>query len=62
MYVNTFAEIQDHLSGEEREFVLGAVSVNDSGGIMLAGLVGLWLEPGLCAWQVGRGREWCREV
>ena len=47
---------------EETEFALAAVSVSDSAGIMLAGVLGLWLEPSLCAWQVGSGRDACRRV
>ena len=44
------------------EFALAAVSVSDSAGIMLAGVLGLWLEPALCAWQVSSGRDACRRV
>jgi battenin len=46
----------------KREFSLGATSVSDSGGICVAGLVGLWLEGALCGWQVRRGRDWCRRL
>lgn len=47
-------------AGEEREFALGAVSVSDSAGIMIAGLVGLWLEGAVCKVQVGQGRPYCQ--
>ena len=47
---------------EETEFALAAVSVSDSAGIMLAGVIGLWLEPALCAWQSASGRDACRRV
>lgn len=60
VYVNTFANISEEVIVEEREFALGAVTVADSGGICIAGFLGLWLEGTLCAWQVKRGREWCR--
>ncbi|RPB24458.1 golgi integral membrane protein [Terfezia boudieri ATCC MYA-4762] len=60
VYVNTFAKITEEVGLSEREFALGAVTVADSGGICIAGFVGLWLEGALCRWQVGRGREWCR--
>ncbi|KAL8789504.1 MAG: hypothetical protein Q9213_001117 [Squamulea squamosa] len=64
VYVNTYAKIADDVPEEEREFALGAVTVSDSAGITLAGLVGVMggVEEGLCAWQVGRGRDWCRRL
>lgn len=62
MYVNCFAKILDEVRQEDREFSLGATSVSDSGGICVAGFVGLLLEPALCGWNVGRGRPWCKTV
>ena len=62
VYVNTFAEIMENVPEGEREFSLGATSVSDSGGICVAGFVGMVLERWLCAWQVERGRRWCREL
>ncbi|KAK4693699.1 battenin, partial [Lecanoromycetidae sp. Uapishka_2] len=62
VYVNTFAEISDNVKKEEREFSLGAVTVSDSGGICIAGFVGMALEVGLCGWQVRHGRKWCNEL
>lgn len=59
VYVNTFAEISEAVPAKEREFCLSAVSVSDSGGILLAGFVGLASEGALCRWQVTRGRSWC---
>lgn len=48
----------------EREFALGAVSVSDSAGIMLAGFVGVvgGVEEGLCAVQKRRGWEGCAKT
>ncbi|KAF5869719.1 putative golgi integral membrane protein [Botrytis fragariae] len=60
VYVNTFAEIMEKVGEADREFSLGATSVSDSGGICIAGFVGMVLEVGLCEWQVERGRGWCR--
>ena len=60
--MNTFAEISDRVGKEEREFSLGAVTVSDSGGICVAGFVGMVLEVELCGWQVSRGRDWCRQL
>lgn len=60
VYINTFAEITDEFEGEEREFSLGTTTVSDSAGICIAGFIALGLEPFLCAWQVERGREYCR--
>lgn len=62
VYVNCFAKILDEVKEEDREFSLGATSVSDSGGICIAGFIGLALEPALCGWNVGRGRPWCREL
>jgi len=60
VYVNTFARISEDLTGTEREYSLGAVTVADSGGICIAGFLGLWLEGALCRWQVDGGRTWCK--
>lgn len=48
--------------GKEREWSLGAVTVSDSAGICVAGFVAMGVERGVCAWQVGRGRDWCRKL
>ena len=62
VYVNTFAEIMENVPAEEREFSLGATSVSDSGGICVAGFVGMVMEVWLCDWQVQHGRDWCRRI
>jgi battenin len=62
VYVNTFAEILEKVNARDREFSLGATSVSDSGGICIAGFIGMALEVGLCEWQVKRGRDWCRRI
>ncbi|KAK3343488.1 protein btn-1 [Lasiosphaeria hispida] len=62
VYVNTFAEIMENVPVEEREFSLGATSVSDSGGICVAGFLGMAMEVSLCDWQVRHGRDWCRRV
>ncbi|MCJ1418162.1 battenin CLN3 protein [Xylographa parallela] len=61
VYVNTFAEILER-EGEGREFCLGAVTVSDSAGVCVAGMVGVGLEGMLCRWQVRRGRDWCTRI
>ncbi|KAG5362644.1 Protein BTN1 [Yarrowia sp. B02] len=58
-YVNTFMLITEQADLADREFALGSVGMSDSAGIVLAGLVSLWLEPGLCNYQVNDGRNWC---
>ncbi|CDR43405.1 CYFA0S12e00166g1_1 [Cyberlindnera fabianii] len=60
-YVNTFMLIIETIAESEREFSLGATSMSDSGGIVFSALVGLWLEPNLCKYQVGHGRDWCQK-
>ncbi|KAK3989625.1 batten's disease protein Cln3 [Cladorrhinum sp. PSN332] len=62
VYVNTFAEIMENVRAEDREFSLGATSVSDSGGICIAGFVGMALEVYLCDWQVQQGRDYCRRI
>ncbi|CAN9443738.1 unnamed protein product [Alternaria alternata] len=47
VYVSTFAEITDNVPKEDREFSLGATSVSDSGGICIAGFLGMAVEMGL---------------
>lgn len=62
VYVNTFAEISDRVAKDEREFSLGAVTVSDSGGVCIAGFIGMALEVGLCSWQVSNGKDWCQQL
>ncbi len=62
VYVNTFAEIMEKVPVEEREFSLGATSVSDSGGICIAGFLGMAVEVWLCGWQVRHGRDYCRRI
>jgi battenin len=62
VYVNCFAEILENVAPEDREFSLGAATVSDSGGICVAGLIGIALEPALCSYQVAHGRPWCRNI
>lgn len=62
VYVNTFAEISDRVPPEDREFSLGATTVSDSGGICIAGFLGMVFEVWLCNWQVRHGKDWCRQT
>lgn len=62
VYVSTFAEIMEGVKEEDREFSLGATSVSDSGGICVAGLLGMAVEVWLCDWQVRHGRDYCRKL
>ncbi len=62
VYVNTFAEIMETVPSAEREFSLSATTVSDSGGICIAGFVGMALEVWLCDWQAQHGRDWCRRI
>ena len=62
VYVNTFAEISDTVSKEDREFSLSATTVSDSGGICVAGFISMGVEVWLCHWQVQRGRDWCTKL
>ncbi|KAH6848074.1 batten's disease protein Cln3 [Chaetomium sp. MPI-CAGE-AT-0009] len=62
VYVNTFAEIMENVPAEDREFSLGATSVSDSGGICIAGFVGMAMEVWLCRWQVSQGRDYCKRI
>ncbi|KAL4803570.1 batten's disease protein Cln3 [Aspergillus unguis] len=62
VYVNTFAEIGDRVPKEDREFSLSATTVSDSGGICIAGFLGMVFEVWLCDWQVSHGRDFCRRT
>ena len=66
VYVNTFAAVLEDFAGPDRragrEFAMGAVSVSDSGGVMVAGWVGIGVEVFLCSWQVAHGRDFCRRT
>lgn len=60
--MSTFAEIIDNVPEEDREFSLAATTVSDSGGIVVAALVGIVLEKGLCGYQVAHGRPYCQQT
>lgn len=62
VYVNTFAEISDRVPQEDREFSLAAATVSDSGGICVAGFLGMAFEVWLCRWQVQHGRDYCTRL
>lgn len=62
VYMNCFAEIMENVKPEDREFSLGATTVSDSGGICIAGLVGIVMETRLCNYQVAHGRDWCKRI
>lgn len=62
VYVSTFAAIRDEVPEKDREFSLGATTVSDSGGICVAGFIGMGMETALCSWQVAHGRDWCRRL
>ena len=47
---------------QEKEFKIGSVGFSDSSGIMLASLVSMPLELGLCAAQIERGKGLCRSL
>ncbi|AGO12190.1 AaceriAEL171Cp [[Ashbya] aceris (nom. inval.)] len=59
-YVNSFLNISEEVPVTEREFSLGAVSISDSSGTLIAAFIGLLLEPTLCSHQVKTGRPWCQ--
>ncbi|CEP61046.1 amino acid transporter YHC3 LALA0_S02e05534g [Lachancea lanzarotensis] len=58
-YVHTFKNVIDEVDIREREFSLGAVSMSDSFGVLLAAFIGITLEPKLCSHQIDNGRPWC---
>lgn len=62
VYVSTFAAVREEVAEEEREFSLGAVTVADSTGIFLAGILGAGMERALCSYQVQHGRDWCTKL
>lgn len=62
VYVSTYAAVREGVPEDEREFSLGAVTVSDSGGIFVAGFLGVAMESVLCRWQVRHGRDWCHRL
>lgn len=58
-YVNTFLLVSESVPPKEREFAMGATTVSDSAGIVIAALISLWLEKALCRFQIDTGRPWC---
>ncbi|KAK9317987.1 batten's disease protein Cln3 [Lipomyces starkeyi] len=58
-YINTFLLVSETIAIEDREFAMGAVGVSDSGGIVVAGTICLYLERFLCAYQKANGRPYC---
>ncbi|KAK4964762.1 battenin CLN3 protein [Elasticomyces elasticus] len=62
VYVSTYAAVREEVPEEEREISLGAVTVSDSAGIFIAGLLGVVMESQLCSWQVRHGVDWCRRL
>ncbi|ODV78552.1 protein BTN1 [Suhomyces tanzawaensis NRRL Y-17324] len=60
LYINTFMSVSEEVPLSRREFSMGAVSISDSFGVVMAGCINWWLEAKLCGWQVQRGRDWCR--
>ena len=62
VYINTFSAITRNKQGEDREWSLGAASVSDSAGIVIASLLGMVMEPWLCQLNVRNGRPWCQEA
>lgn len=58
-YVNTYLLVTETVPLQEREFALGAVGMSDSAGVVLSGLISLWLEKSLCRYQKSTGRPWC---
>lgn len=48
--------------GQEQEFRIGCLGVGDSLGILVASLISMPLQLGLCDAQVSRGRDLCRQV
>lgn len=58
-YVNTFMLVSETVPLQDREFAMGSVGVSDSGGVVCAGLISMWLEKYLCGIQKSTGRPWC---
>jgi battenin len=47
---------------QEREFKIGSMGFADSTGILLASMISIPVEVGLCELQVRRGKGICREL
>lgn len=58
-YVNTYMSVMEAVPHSEREFAMGAVTMSDSSGIVVAAFISMWLEHQLCGYQVRHDRPWC---
>lgn len=58
-YVNTYMSVMEAVPHSEREFAMGAVTMSDSSGIVVAAFISMWLEHQLCGYQVSHDRPWC---
>ncbi|KAK9457883.1 batten's disease protein Cln3 [Dipodascopsis uninucleata] len=58
-YINTFLLVSESIPIEEREFAMGAVGISDSGGIVVAGTICLYVETFLCSYQKAHDRPYC---
>lgn len=72
-YVNVFHRVNvEGIRGEpgetelekiaKTEFRIASIGFADTSGILMASLVAIWLEPVLCADQIGRGKTLCKEI
>ncbi|KAF8523775.1 batten's disease protein Cln3 [Hysterangium stoloniferum] len=72
-YVNTFYHVGQEKASDacnfdperarqEREFKIGSIGFSDSLGILLASIVAVPTEVGLCAAQVRRGKMFCNDL
>lgn len=47
---------------QEREFRIGSIGLADSAGILMASLLAVPTEMGLCRVQVSRGKTFCQQL
>ncbi|KAK1982213.1 batten's disease protein Cln3 [Colletotrichum cereale] len=60
LYVNVLARVREERKGRlDRELSLGLVTAGDTGGVMVGGVVGAFLETAMCGSLVS-GKRWCR--
>ena len=56
------SDIEREVAKQEREFKIGSISFADSMGILLASIIAVPTEVGLCRAQVARGKMLCKAL
>lgn len=56
------SDVEREIAKQEREFKIGSIGFADSTGILLASIIAVPTEVGLCRAQVARGKMLCKAL